>query len=344
MFNIGHPAHVHMFKNLMWELEKKGHEIMITARSKDVTIDLLRAYNFDFYVVGDNKTTIVDKLLNYLKIVNRMYKVARKFNPDILIGASGDLYVAQVSKLLKKPSIIFEDTELETTVKWFFEPFVTTICTPNSFEKNLNPKKHVKYNGYKELAYLHPNYFVPDPSVLEMLNLSQGDEFILLRFVAWEAGHDLGHRGISLEMKEKIIDNLVKEYKVFISSESELPQKLERYKIRIPPHMIHDVIYYAKMLIGDSQTMTTEAGILGTPAIRCNSFVGERDMSNFIELEEKYRLIYSFKDNHKALKKALELLKNKDINDLWLKKRSKLLNEKEDVTKFMVNLVEEFGG
>jgi predicted glycosyltransferase len=40
--------------------------------------------------------------------------------------------------------------------------------------------------------------------------------------------------------------------------------------------------------------MTTEAAVLGTPAIRCNSFVGKRDMGNFIELEKKYGLIFNF--------------------------------------------------
>ena len=96
------------------------------------------------------------------------------------------------------------------------------------------------------------------------------------------------------------------------------------------------------MLIGDSQTMTTEAGILGTPAIRCNSFVGDDDMGNFIELEKKYGLIYSYRDPNEALNKSLELLKNDNLKREWQKKREKLLNEKIDVTKFMVELIENY--
>ncbi|MDO9537119.1 MAG: hypothetical protein Q7J68_02245 [Thermoplasmata archaeon] len=43
LFDMGHPAHVHLlqpgwlFKNTIWELEKQGHAVKVTARDKDVT-------------------------------------------------------------------------------------------------------------------------------------------------------------------------------------------------------------------------------------------------------------------------------------------------------------------
>ncbi len=36
LVDIGHPAHVHFFKNFIWEMEKRGHEFIVTARDKDV--------------------------------------------------------------------------------------------------------------------------------------------------------------------------------------------------------------------------------------------------------------------------------------------------------------------
>ena len=42
------------------------------------------------------------------------------------------------------------------------------------------------------------------------------------------------------------------------------------------------------MVVADTQTIVTEAAVLGTPAIRYNSFAGENDMGNFVELEQKY--------------------------------------------------------
>jgi predicted glycosyltransferase len=49
------------------------------------------------------------------------------------------------------------------------------------------------------------------------------------------------------------------------------------------------------MYIGDSQTMTAEAAVLGTPAIRFNDFVGE--LSYLEELEYTFDLTYGIKTN-----------------------------------------------
>lgn len=88
--------------------------------------------------------------------------------------------------------------------------------------------------------------------------------------------------------------------------------------------------------------MTTEAGVLGTPAIRCNSFVGENDMGNFIELEQKYGLIFNYNDSDKAIGKAVELIQKPDLKEEWRKKREKLLKDKIDVTAFMVWFIENY--
>ena len=55
LIDIGHPGHVHFFKNLIWILEKKGHEVLVTARGKEVTVDLLRAYGIKHTVLTSMK-------------------------------------------------------------------------------------------------------------------------------------------------------------------------------------------------------------------------------------------------------------------------------------------------
>jgi len=44
IIDISHPAHVHFFKNFVWAMEKRGHEIIITAGDKEVTLKLLEHY------------------------------------------------------------------------------------------------------------------------------------------------------------------------------------------------------------------------------------------------------------------------------------------------------------
>ena len=107
----------------------------------------------------------------------------------------------------------------------------------------------------------------------------------------------------------------------------------------IPYERIHHALYYAQLVVSDTQTLTTEAAILGTPAIRCNNFVGTNDMGNFIELEQKYGLIYCFRDSKKAIQKAVELASHPDLKQEWAIKRERLLADKIDVTQFMVSFI-----
>ena len=98
------------------------------------------------------------------------------------------------------------------------------IFTPNCFQKDFG-KKHIRFNGFMELCYLHPNYFTPDPSVLDMLGVKKDDKYVILRFVSWGASHDIRQSGLTLEMKRKLATELSKHAKVFISSEDKFSDK-----------------------------------------------------------------------------------------------------------------------
>ena len=336
--DINHPAHVHYFKNFVWEMERKGHEILITGSEKEVSFMLLCNYGFNFIDLGTYGNSVSRKIMNILPMDLKMYKAVKDFKPDIFLGF-GSIRAAHVSRLMRKPCIAFSDSEPAFAEHLLYIPFTDTILTPNCFNKDLG-KNHIKYNGYTELAYLHPNYFNPNPTVLEEVGLDKEDNFTLLRFVSWKAGHDIGHYG--LQNKARIVNELEKYGSALISSEGQLDKNLEKYRIKIAPEKMHDLLYHAKLMVSDSQTMTTEAGILGTPAVRCNSFVGKKDMGNFIELEKKYNLIFNYRDEETAIAKAVELLQQPNLKEEWKKKREKLLKDKIDVTAFMVWFIENY--
>ncbi len=339
LFNVGHPAQVHFFRNAIRILESKGHICKMTAVAKDVSLDLLDAYGFEYDIVGSACPTLFSKAVELLKIEKRLYKIARSFKPDILVGGSGNAYSAHVGKLIHKPSIVFEDSEKGTIEHLLTDRFASVIFTPSSYKKKIGDNQ-LYLNGYKELAYLHPDYFHPSQAALNELGLTTEDRYVIFRFVTWNADHDIGHHGI--ENKIKFAQELEKYGRVLITSEGKLEPELEKYRVRVSPEKIHDLLYYAQMFVGDSQTMTTEAAVLGVPAIRCNSFVGKDDMSNFIELEEKYDLIFNYSDSEAALNKALELVKVPTLKEEWSKKREKLLNDKIDVTAFIVWFIENY--
>lgn len=338
LVDIGHPAHVHFFKNFIWEMEARGHEVFVITSDKDVTLDLLDKYNFTYELYGKSSNNFIGYLNQLIRGEFKTYKTQQKHDIDIIVGIPNE-FGAHVSKITKAKSISFTDSEPATLSNFVTFPFIDVICTPSCFNKNIG-RKQIRYNGYHELAYLHPNRFEPDPAVLDELGLSKEDNIIIVRFVAWAASHDIGQHGI--QNKIEFVKELEKYGHVLITAESKLDPELEKYRIKISPEKMHDVLFYAKMLIGDSQTMTTEAAMLGTPAIRCNSFVGENDMGNFIELEQKYNLIFNYSDPDKALKKAVELIQKPNLKEDWEIKRDQLLKDKIDVTAFMVNFIENY--
>jgi hypothetical protein len=335
--DINHPAHVHYFKNFIWEMKNRGHDVMITATEKDITCTLLDCYNLKYCNLGRYGSSLISKILNFPIIDTRMYLAVRKFQPDIFIGF-GSIRAAHVAFLLKKPCINFEDTEHSTGQIRLYLPFVSVVCTPSCFNNDLG-SKHIRFNGYMELAALHPNRFIPNPAVLYELDLSDLDPFIIIRFVSWNASHDVGQHGI--RDKVGLVKALEKYGRVLITSEGVLPHELRSYQIRVSPEMLHDLLYFATLYVGDGGTTASEAAVLGTPAVFISTLFCGYQCD-----EEKYGLLHIFSDPvsgfSEGLKKAIELM-----NDSHLKERSRtnrllLLENKIDVSQFMIWFIETY--
>jgi predicted glycosyltransferase len=341
LFDIGHPAHVHYFKNLIRILEKNGHQIAITTRDKEISLSLLDSYRFQYTCTGKNLTSKIGKLYSILRNDLAIFRVAKIFKPDLFISFFSP-FAAHVGKLIGKPVIGFNDTENATISIMFAKPFTDIIIVPNCYKGKLPINKKITFSGYLELSYLHPHRFVPDPSVLDLLGIGENEKYVILRFVSWSAGHDLGHFGISLDMKRTAVKEFSKYAKVFISSEKKLPDDLMKYQISIPPEMMHSALFYAMLLYGESATMASEGAVLGTPAI----YVDNEGRGYTDEEEKKYGLVFNFteskEDQELSIIKGVELLKTLDIKRIWQGKRKKMLSEKIDVTAFMVWLIENY--
>lgn len=264
----------------------------------------------------------------------------RSFKPDIFVGF-GSIRAAHVSFLLRKPCINFEDTEHSTEQIRLYLPFVTTVCTPSCYTQDLG-KKQIRFNGYMELASLHPDRFTPNPAVLTELGLAEGDPFIIVRFVSWQASHDVGYNGLTLDTKRKAVHEFEKYGRVFITSEKPLPEEFEKYRISVSPEKMHDLLYYATLLYGESATMASECAVLGTHAIFCD-FAGR----GYTDEEERdYNLVYNFKldesSQENSIEKAVELLQDPALKTKGREKQKRLLNDKIDVTAFMVWFIENY--
>ena len=265
---LGHPAHFHLFKETIKQLQAKAVKVVIVIKSKDVLEKLLIDSKLPYLNISDanNKGSAIK---NFTKRLYNLSKIIRAEKPLLLAGSAAELAI--LGKLYRIPSYIFFEDDFEAVKKFakIAGPFATKLICPNCCSAWKWDNKKLGYNSYHELAYLHPNHFTPDAEkVKHIFNLNQKN--YILRFAQLTAYHDVGKSGITTEIAQKLIDMLSAKGNVFITSERALEPQFEKYRIQISPLDIHHALYFADMYIGDSQTMTAEAAVLGTPAIRFN--------------------------------------------------------------------------
>jgi predicted glycosyltransferase len=335
LIDIGHPAHVHLFKNLAWKLQENGHRVLFTCRDREHVVYLLKTYGFVYENFGKHYKTIQGKLYGLAKNEMQMFNTALSFKPDIFVSHAS-MIAAHSSFLVRKPYITLEDTFCMGQAR-FRMPFTDVVLTGDYPHPSLG-KKEIQYPGYHELAYLHPNVFTPDESVLDSLGVGKGEKYAIVRFVAWAAVHDLGHVGMSLDNKMKLVNALAKNMKVFISSEAELPSELKDYQISIRPDEMHSALAFAHLFVGESGTMASEATVLGTPAVL---FLHDNKYGSLID-QKRYGLeIYEFDDVSvtQGIERATVMAGDNEIKEMYRFKKDKLINDKIDVTKFMVHII-----
>lgn len=336
LIDIGHPAQVHQFKYVYKELLKKGHEVLFTTKDKDIALYLLDKYKLSYINLGKPKKGLLNKILYIPNTCFKFLKIIISFKPNIILSR-GSIHSSWMSFLFIKKHVSFADTEHVGLADTLTVPFVKTKLTAFSYYKDLGIN-HFRFSGNIELFYLHPKRFKPDKSILDFLGVKENEKYAIIRFVSWDAHHDVGLNGITLENKILLVKKLVKYAKVFITSEKELPEELEPYKISIPPEKMHDAIYYSSLLVGESATMASEAAVLGVPSIYIDE-VGR----GYTDEEGKVGLVYNFKpaQQDKAIIKSEELIKLNSLEN-YQQINKQFLNDKIDVTAFTVWFVENY--
>jgi len=341
-FDVGHPAHVHLFKYAIDELHARGHETLVTSREKEVTVELLDAYDVDHVPISKKGTSTLDLAKEWLVREVKLVWHARQFDADVIVSHFNPS-AGHAAAVTGAESIMFNDDEVAaSTLGSVTHPFASAVATPACFRQDLG-EKHYTYEGVHELAYLHPDRFDPDPDGLREHGVAVDEPYFVLRFVAWGAHHDVGESGFSRRAKRELVAFLDRHGEVYVTSEDPIPAEFEEYRLPVPPEDMHDLLYYADGYVGDSQTMALEAGILGTPAIRSNSFAASDDVSNVTYLEDEYGLLYSFGDERAAIETVKELVADPHTQGRWGQRRETFVAETVDVTDAMADLILEVG-
>lgn len=329
IIDIGHPGHVHLFKNVARLLTRAGAEVLFTARDKEFELDLLKAEGFTYISFGKHYRSLAGKIFGLLKFDFQMFLTGLLYKPDLFMS-HGSIYAAHAAFLLGKKHLSLEDTGNMEQVR-LYRPFTDVILTPDLLPGDLGPKQ-IRYKGYHEIAYLHPEFFQPNPAIYEWLGLKEGEKFAIIRFISWNATHDVGHKGISNDDKIKLVKKLSEQMRVFITSETGLSEDLRPFRFKIPPDKFHHALNYASIVISEGTTTATEAGLLGTPCI----YISTLEDSNCQEMEG-YGLVY----NTTQSTKVFELVDNilKQDRETIRESAKTFLKTKLNVTRYLFDFI-----
>ena len=116
-----------------------------------------------------------------------------------------------------------------------------------------------RLDTYKELFYLHPSVFTPDKQVLRDCGFNPDEKYILVRFVAWNASHDIGKHGLDDEGKIRLVKRLERYGRVYVSAEGDVPEELRPRLLKTPYELIHHVLAFAQLVFSEGATMASEA-------------------------------------------------------------------------------------
>ncbi len=338
LIDISHPAHVHFFRHPLRLLRARGHEVLVTSRAKEVTLDLLRELGLEHIELSAMRQTGIMSLARELLVREvRLRRIVKQYKPDLLT-AIGGIFISHVGRLTRTPSVVFYDSPNAWLQNALTYPFASRVVVPRCYTGWLPAKRSMRYDGYHEISYLHPDYFMPNRNKAVSNGLApEGDTFIV-RLVAWAASHDIGERGLNDILVERIVGMLESRGTVLVSSERPLPPRLSAYRYHGNPAEIHHVMAFCRAYVGESATMASESAMLGVPAIYCARTIPVTT----VEQEERYGLVRNIRSHDWSLLESAISWALSQPRAYFEQAQNKLMDDTIDVARFVADYLENY--
>ncbi len=342
LFDVNHPVQVHVLRPLARHFAARGDSLHVVARDKDVSVRLLQHYGLAHETpvrTGRGRAGLMRELV--LREWH-VWRRARTWRPHLIVGTS--VHAARVARLCAATSVVINDDDARANPAFarLAYPLAHVILTPECLRHEAWGARQHTFPGNQQLFYLHPARFRPDPGVRAELGLRADERFVLLRLSALEAHHDRGVRGLDAGWVQTLGERLRGRARVFVSGEKPLQGALETLRFPLRPERLHDALAAADAYVGDSQSVTAEAAVLGTPAFRLNDFVGR--LSYLAELE-RHELAFGFRPGQEAqlLDALLGLLARAERGALFAERRQRFLEACGDPLPAVLALLERLG-
>ena len=271
--DIDNSPHVPFFLPIVEQLQKRGIELVLTARAAYQVCDLIELFSMPCQVIGRHygKNKLLKVAGNCLRAAELLpLAIARR--PDLAISHGSRAQVL-VCKSLGIPTLVMHDYE-HSTKTGFIEP--NWILMPDVIPDNSMSKKTervLKYHGLKEDVYVPQ--FRPDSSILDRLGLNDRELIVTLRPPATEAHYhnpesdvlfsetlrflakQPGLRTVVLPRSTGQNEQIRKDWAELISSG----------RVIIPEEAVNglNLIWFSDLVISGGGTMNREAAALGVP-------------------------------------------------------------------------------
>lgn len=333
LFDLLHPSDVNLFKNNIFYFESIGHKVYITLRYRGNLEKIARVElsGFKIDTIGNHKRNFFSKILALLSREFQMFKYLKKNKISVSVNQGYGNILA--CKLLHIPFINFED-DYEYKLAFYYAKWLSKKDIMPSFIP-VKGRNIIKYNGYKELAYLHPKYLKLNNNVLEQLNLLP-KQYIFIR--------EISNVSLNYSDFKSVLPGMISYLKKFnftLVLSLEDKNLLSLYKndcliLEEPVKEFYTLIKESLFVISSGDTMAREACLLGVPAI----YTGGRNMlanSEFIHLKVMTKV-----ENIDEFKVFLE----KIINSNFYKNVENIINDKinsswDDTTDVIKNQILE---
>jgi predicted glycosyltransferase len=271
--DLDNSPHVPFFLPIMVELQKRGHEIMLTGRNSYQVCELLELNHLSCKVVGGHwgKNWFLKVLGTCLRSL-RLMPIAFKEKPDLAVS-HGSRAQLIAGKTLGIPVVVMYDYEFVASVGAFRPDWVFVPQYLSSFGEYEGKKKLLKYPGLKEDVYVRRSRATS--TVKEQLGLHPNDLVVTVRPPASEAHY---HNAESETLFDSVLNLLMDhpEVTVVLLPRNERQAKTLRQawttaianrRIVIPGHAVDglDLIWASDLVVSGGGTMNREAASLGVP-------------------------------------------------------------------------------
>lgn len=280
--DITNSPHVNVLLPIIRQLEKE-HDIIISARDFSETIPLLLKNGIKPIVHGKYKgKSRINKVFGLVFRLIDLYRKIPAFDLSLSLGGN---YTAVISKLRRKPSIIFSDNDISYKTPAY--KYGTYFIFPSYFNTtNLDKKYGVKesrifkFDGFKEDIYI-ANY-KPDENFLDLLPFKS---FITIRPENLKASYVPKD---STTIVPELFEVFKNENILFLPRYEEEKLYAKGFpNVFIPNGPLNglDVCFYTRAMLTGAGTFAREAALLGTPAV--SFFPGKEFLTVDIIMQQK---------------------------------------------------------